>query len=171
MFALHVNSNFFWMFKSLLGVSTQGALKTLTVATSLGSLVSLPFVLLLSRAVKREPQTLVKVAYWILAIRLVDLAGSLYDLTVRWDAATGAHKDGRPDRKTFRRHLAQLAISFEERHLRHEGGETLNAGPRATGRQPFQHFADEEQENDGRRLLVSPDEYSADGGDAHERFD
>lgn len=48
MFALHVNSNFFWMFKSLLGLSTQGALKTLTVATSLGSLVSLPFVLLLA---------------------------------------------------------------------------------------------------------------------------
>lgn len=48
MFALHVNSNFFWMFKSLLGLSTQGALKTLTVATSLGSLVSLPFVLVLA---------------------------------------------------------------------------------------------------------------------------
>ncbi|MGE9808281.1 GntP family permease [Janibacter sp. G1551] len=46
MFALHVNSNFFWMFKSLLGLSTQGALKTLTLATSLGALVSLPMVLL-----------------------------------------------------------------------------------------------------------------------------
>ena len=44
MFALHVNSNFFWMFKSLLGLSTQGALKTLTATTSLGALVSLPMV-------------------------------------------------------------------------------------------------------------------------------
>lgn len=44
MFALQVNSNFFWMFKALLGLSTQGSLKTLTVATSVGSLVSLPLV-------------------------------------------------------------------------------------------------------------------------------
>lgn len=48
MFALHVNSNFFWMFKSLLGLSTQGALKTLTLATSLGAVVSLPMVLVVS---------------------------------------------------------------------------------------------------------------------------
>lgn len=48
MFALHVNSNFFWMFKSLLGLSTQGALKTLTLATSLGAVVSLPMVLVAS---------------------------------------------------------------------------------------------------------------------------
>ncbi|APH00492.1 gluconate transporter [Janibacter indicus] len=48
MFALHVNSNFFWMFKSLLGLSTKGALKTLTLATSLGAVVSLPMVLLVS---------------------------------------------------------------------------------------------------------------------------
>lgn len=47
MFALHVNSNFFWMFSTLLGLTTKGALKTLTLATSLGSLVSLPFVVLL----------------------------------------------------------------------------------------------------------------------------
>ncbi|MCM3553916.1 SLC13 family permease [Janibacter melonis] len=47
MFALHVNSNFFWMFKSLLGLSTKGALKTLTMATSLGAVVSLPVVLVL----------------------------------------------------------------------------------------------------------------------------
>ena len=44
MFALQVNSNFFWMFKALLGLSTQGALKTLTVVTSIASLVSLPIV-------------------------------------------------------------------------------------------------------------------------------
>ena len=48
MFALHVNSNFFWMFKSLLGLSTKGALKTLTLCTSLGAVVSLPMVLLVS---------------------------------------------------------------------------------------------------------------------------
>lgn len=44
MFALHVNSNFFWMFKTLLGLSTKGGLKTLTLATSMGSIVSLPLV-------------------------------------------------------------------------------------------------------------------------------
>ncbi|GAB3300984.1 GntP family permease [Epidermidibacterium keratini] len=48
LFALHVNSNFFWMFKSLLGLSTKGALKTLTLATSLGAVVALPLVLLAS---------------------------------------------------------------------------------------------------------------------------
>jgi hypothetical protein len=35
--ALQVNSNFFWMFKALLGLSTKGSLKTLTVATSVAS--------------------------------------------------------------------------------------------------------------------------------------
>ena len=48
MFALHVNSNFFWMFKTLLDLSTKGALKTLTMATSLGALVSLPMVFVAS---------------------------------------------------------------------------------------------------------------------------
>jgi H+/gluconate symporter-like permease len=48
MFALHVNSNFFWMFSRLLDLTTQGTLKTLTLATSLGALVSLPLVLLAS---------------------------------------------------------------------------------------------------------------------------
>jgi H+/gluconate symporter-like permease len=48
MFALHVNSNFFWMFTTLLDLSTKGSLKTLTMATSLGALVSLPLVLLAS---------------------------------------------------------------------------------------------------------------------------
>ncbi|MBB1492490.1 TRAP transporter large permease subunit [Paracoccus sp. MC1854] len=48
LFAVHVNSNFFWMFKALLGLSTSGALKTLTVVTSLASLVSLPMVFLVS---------------------------------------------------------------------------------------------------------------------------
>lgn len=48
MFALQVNSNFFWMFKQLLGLSTQGTLKTLTVATSVASVVSLPLVIVAS---------------------------------------------------------------------------------------------------------------------------
>jgi gluconate:H+ symporter, GntP family len=48
LFALQVNSNFFWMFKALLGLSTKGSLKTLTVATSVASVVSLPMVLVAS---------------------------------------------------------------------------------------------------------------------------
>jgi GntP family gluconate:H+ symporter len=48
LFAVQVNSNFFWMFKALLGLSTTGALKTLTVVTCLASLVSLPMVILVS---------------------------------------------------------------------------------------------------------------------------
>jgi GntP family gluconate:H+ symporter len=48
MFALHVNSNFFWMFTTLLDLSTKGSLKTLTMATSLGAIVSLPLVLVAS---------------------------------------------------------------------------------------------------------------------------
>ncbi len=44
LFALQVNSNFFWMFKSLLGLSTSGALKTLTMVTAIASAVSLPMV-------------------------------------------------------------------------------------------------------------------------------
>lgn len=45
LFALQVNSNFFWMFKSLLGLSTQGSLKTMTAVTSIASVVSLPLVM------------------------------------------------------------------------------------------------------------------------------
>ncbi|MGJ9421299.1 GntP family permease [Aeromicrobium sp. CF3.5] len=48
MFALHVNSNFFWMFSTLLDLTTKGTLKTLTLATSLGAVVSLPLVLVAS---------------------------------------------------------------------------------------------------------------------------
>ena len=48
MFALHVNSNFFWMFSTLLNLSTKGTLKTLTMTTSLGALVSLPLVIVAS---------------------------------------------------------------------------------------------------------------------------
>ena len=45
LFALQVNSNFFWMFQTLLGVSTQGALKALTLVTALASVVSLVLIL------------------------------------------------------------------------------------------------------------------------------
>ncbi|WP_104108170.1 SLC13 family permease [Nocardioides sp. 616] len=48
MFALQVNSNFFWMFKALLGLSTKGTLKTLTLATALASVISLPMVVVAS---------------------------------------------------------------------------------------------------------------------------
>lgn len=48
LFALQVNSNFFWMFQTLLGVSTRGALKALTFVTALASVVSLPFIFALS---------------------------------------------------------------------------------------------------------------------------
>jgi GntP family gluconate:H+ symporter len=41
LFALQVNSNFFWMFQTLLGVTTQGALKALTPVTAMSSVVSL----------------------------------------------------------------------------------------------------------------------------------
>lgn len=48
MFALQVNSNFFWMFKALLGLTTQGTLKTMTTVTSIASLCSLPLVLVVA---------------------------------------------------------------------------------------------------------------------------
>ncbi|MDI3330339.1 MAG: GntP family permease [Micrococcus sp.] len=48
MFALQVNSNFFWMFKALLGLSTQGTFKTLTMVTSIASIVSLPMVMVVA---------------------------------------------------------------------------------------------------------------------------
>lgn len=48
LFALHVNSNFFWMFQSLLGVSTSGALKSLTLVTSLASVIALPIIFAVS---------------------------------------------------------------------------------------------------------------------------
>ncbi|MCE1179808.1 MAG: GntP family permease [Micrococcales bacterium] len=48
LFALQVNSNFFWMFRSLLGLSTSGTLKSLTVVTSIASFVALPIVMALA---------------------------------------------------------------------------------------------------------------------------
>lgn len=47
LFLPHVSSNFFWMFQSLLGLSTRGTFKTHTVAMTLASVVSLPLILLL----------------------------------------------------------------------------------------------------------------------------
>ena len=48
LFALQVNSNFFWMFQTLLGVSTRGALKALTFVTALASVIALPLIAALS---------------------------------------------------------------------------------------------------------------------------
>ncbi|MEJ3653549.1 SLC13 family permease [Actinomycetes bacterium KLBMP 9759] len=51
LFLPHVSSNFFWMFQSLLGLSTRGTFKTHSVAMSLASVVSLPLVLVLDAVV------------------------------------------------------------------------------------------------------------------------
>jgi GntP family gluconate:H+ symporter len=51
LFALQVNSNFFWMFQTLLGLTTQGTFKALTLVTALGSIVSLILILVLSLVV------------------------------------------------------------------------------------------------------------------------
>jgi len=48
LFAVQVNSNFFWMFKGLMGLSTKGALKTLTMVTSIASVASLLLVIVAS---------------------------------------------------------------------------------------------------------------------------
>ena len=51
LFALQVNSNFFWMFQTLVGLTTQGTLKSLTLVTSMASVVSLLLILALSLVV------------------------------------------------------------------------------------------------------------------------
>src|SRR3712207_73004 len=51
LFALQVNSNFFWMFETLVGLTTQGTLKALTLVTSMASVVSLLLILALSLVV------------------------------------------------------------------------------------------------------------------------
>ena len=51
LFALQVNSNFFWMFQTLLRLTTQGTLKSLTLVTSIASVVSLVLILALSLVV------------------------------------------------------------------------------------------------------------------------
>jgi len=47
LFALQVNSNFFWMFETLLGLTTQGTFKALTLVTALASVISLLLILVL----------------------------------------------------------------------------------------------------------------------------
>ena len=51
LFALQVNSNFFWMFVTLLGLTTQGTFKALTLVTAMASVVSLILILGLSLVV------------------------------------------------------------------------------------------------------------------------
>ena len=51
LFALQVNSNFFWMFHTLLGLTTEGTFKALTLVTALASVVSLLLILALSLVV------------------------------------------------------------------------------------------------------------------------
>ena len=51
LFALQVNSNFFWMFETLLGLTTQGTFKALTLVTAMASVVSLILILALSLVV------------------------------------------------------------------------------------------------------------------------
>jgi GntP family gluconate:H+ symporter len=51
LFALQVNSNFFWMFETLVGLTTQGTLKALTLVTAMASVVSLILILALSLVV------------------------------------------------------------------------------------------------------------------------
>jgi GntP family gluconate:H+ symporter len=51
LFALQVNSNFFWMFHTLLGLTTEGTFKALTLVTVVASVVSLLLILALSLVV------------------------------------------------------------------------------------------------------------------------
>ena len=51
LFALQVNSNFFWMFVTLMGLTTQGTFKALTLVTAMASVVSLILILALSLVV------------------------------------------------------------------------------------------------------------------------
>ena len=51
LFALQVNSNFFWMFETLVGLTTQGTLKAFTLVTAMASVVSLILILALSLVV------------------------------------------------------------------------------------------------------------------------
>jgi gluconate:H+ symporter, GntP family len=51
LFALQVNSNFFWMFETLVGLTTQGTFKALTLVTAMASVVSLLLILALSLVV------------------------------------------------------------------------------------------------------------------------
>ncbi|KAA3511417.1 GntP family permease [Agrobacterium rosae] len=48
LFLVHVTSNSFWLMSTLMGLTVRGTLKTLTLAVSIASLVSLPIILGLS---------------------------------------------------------------------------------------------------------------------------
>lgn len=48
LFGIHLNSNFFWIWQPLLGLSTQGTLKTLTLPMMIASIVSLILILALN---------------------------------------------------------------------------------------------------------------------------
>ncbi|WP_206441284.1 gluconate permease [Streptomyces boncukensis] len=48
LFLPHVSSNFFWMFQSLLGLSTRGTIKAHSVPMTLASVISLPIILAVS---------------------------------------------------------------------------------------------------------------------------
>lgn len=48
LFAVHINSNGFWLIRSLLGFSTSGSFKVITLVSSIASVVALGFVLVLS---------------------------------------------------------------------------------------------------------------------------
>ena len=48
LFGIHLNSNFFWIWQPLLGLSTQGTIKTLTLPMAIASLVSLLLILALN---------------------------------------------------------------------------------------------------------------------------
>ena len=48
LFCIHVTSNTFWLLKTFVGQSTRGALKTVTVAVSLASVIALGFTLILA---------------------------------------------------------------------------------------------------------------------------
>ena len=48
LFAVHVTSNTFWLLESLLGQTTRGALKTVTVGVSVASVVAILLILPLS---------------------------------------------------------------------------------------------------------------------------
>ncbi|MGJ9413724.1 SLC13 family permease [Aeromicrobium sp. CF4.19] len=50
LFAIHVSSNAFWLVRSLLGLSTSGALKIVTLTSSVASVAALAFVILLTLA-------------------------------------------------------------------------------------------------------------------------
>lgn len=45
LFGIHLNSNFFWIFQPLLGLTTQGTLKTLTLPMSMASVISLGLIM------------------------------------------------------------------------------------------------------------------------------